>query len=216
MSAKPQPKLMTVAEYLAHERQAEFKSDFIDGRLYPVHNPFGPADPSAMAGATREHNRVKDNLAGELFGRLKECGCEQFVSDQRVRVSPTGRYAYPDIVIVCDAPQYAPDDRDALLNAQVVIEVLSDSTERYDRGLKFAGYRQQASIREVIFLAQAQPRVERYIRQPDGTWLLTVFDDPAGVFELGTVPARVPMADVYRGVDFTQYVPPPPVESGVG
>ena len=88
MSAKPQPKLMTVAEYLAHERRAEFKSDFIDGRLYPLHNPYGPADPSAMAGATREHNRVKENLVVHLGGRLPAvrprrspatsgCGCRR-------------------------------------------------------------------------------------------------------------------------------------------
>jgi len=201
MSATPAPKRMTVAEYLAHERTAEYKSDFIDGRLYPVHNPLGLADPTAMAGASREHNRVKENLVGELFARLRACGCDSYSSDQRVRVSPTGRYNYPDIVIVCEPPQYAADDRDALVNAQIIIEVLSPSTEPYDRGLKFAGYRRQDSIREVVFVAQAHPRVERFVRQPDGTWVMTVFDDPAGEVAFSTIPVRVPLANVYRGVD---------------
>jgi Uma2 family endonuclease len=215
MSAKPEPKRMTVAEYLAHERVAEYKSDFIDGRLYPVHDPFGPPDAAAMAGASREHNRVKDNLVGELYAQLRTCGCQSFSSDQRVRVSPTGRFNYPDIVIVCDPPRYAADDRDALVNAQVVIEILSPSTESYDRGLKFAGYRRQPSIREVVFVAQAEPRVERFVRQPDGTWVLTVFDDPAGEITLASVPVRVLLADVYRGVDLPPNVPPPEIESGV-
>ena len=129
-----------------------------------------------------------------------------------MRVSPTGRYNYPDIVIVCDPPQYAPDDRDALVNAQVIIEVLSDSTERYDRGLKFAGYQRQPTIREVLLVAQGHPHIDRFVRQPDGSWRLTVFDDAAGELALGTIPVRVPMADVYRGIDFSLYVPPPRIE----
>lgn len=203
MSATPAPTRMTVAEYLAHERVAEHKSDFIEGRLYPVHNPLGLADPSAMAGASREHNRVKENLIVQLGMRLLGGPCTTFSSDQRVRVSPSGRFNYPDIVVVCDPPLYAADDRDALVNAQVIIEVLSPSTEPYDRGLKFAGYRRQSTIREVVFVAQAEPRVERFERQPDGSWRLTVFDDPAGELVFGTLPIRVPLADVYRGVELT-------------
>ena len=155
-----------------------------------------------MAGASREHNRIKENLIGELFGQLKACGCQTYSSDQRVRVSLSGWYNYLDIVIVCEPTQYAADDRDALLNAQVVIEVLSDSTERYDRGLKFAGYRQQASIREVVFVAQDAPQIERFVRQPDETWSLTAFEDVSDELAFSTVSATVPLADVYRGVDF--------------
>ncbi|HYH65304.1 MAG TPA: Uma2 family endonuclease [Urbifossiella sp.] len=212
MSAKPQQKRMTVAEYLAHERAATYKSDFIDGRLYPVHNPYGPPDPTGMAGGSREHNLVKDNLAGELFGLLKPCGCTIHVSDQRVRVSPSGRYTYPDIVIVCDPPEYAGDDRDALTNPQIVIEVLSNSTERYDRGLKFAEYQRQPTIREIVLVAQGRVRAERYVRQPDGTWTYQAFDNQVGHFELATVPVRIPMSDVYRGVDLAAYAPPPEIE----
>lgn len=204
MSAKPQTPLMTVAEYLAHERAAEYKSDYIDGRLYPVHDPYRRGDPKAMAGASREHNTVQSNLFGELFTRLKACGCRVCGSDQRVRVSPTGRYNYPDIVIVCEPPQYADDDRDALVNAQVVIEVLSDSTRQYDRRLKSAGYRQHPTIREIILVEQREVLVERYVRQPDGQWTYTAFTDLAADFEFATIPARVPMADIYRGVELAE------------
>lgn len=200
MSAQPQTPLMTVAEYLAHERAAEYKSDYIDGRLYPVHDPYRRGDPAAMAGASREHNTVQSNLHGELFARLKACGCSVFGSDQRVRVSPTGRYNYPDLVIVCEPPQYADDDRDALVNAQVVIEVLSDSTRRYDRRLKSAGYRLHPTIREIILVEQDEVSVERFVRQPDGQWTHAAFTDLAADLNFATIPVTIPMADVYRGV----------------
>jgi Uma2 family endonuclease len=162
----------------------------------------------AMAGASREHNRVKENLIVQLGRRFLDGPCQSFSSDQRVRLTESGMYAYPDIVIVCDPPEFADDDRDTLTNPQIVIEVLSPSTERYDRGFKFAQYQLRASVREVIFVSQDTPRVERYVRQADETWVLTVFADAAGEFALGTppVPVRVPLADVYRGVEF----PPTP------
>lgn len=201
MSAVPKPeprKRMTEAEYLAYERTAEFKSEFFDGVLYPLHNPYG--DLQAMAGATKPHNRVKENLVGEFFMRFKGGPCQTFSSDQKVRLSDTGRFAYPNIVVVCGEPEDDPADETILANPQVVIEVLSPSTEGYDRGFKAAQYQKSPTMREIVFVAQHAMRVERYTRQPDDTWLLTVFDDPAGEMELASVPVRVPLADVYRGV----------------
>jgi Uma2 family endonuclease len=196
---KPQPpKRMTEEEYLAFERAAEFKHEFFDGVLYPLHNPYG--DLQAMAGATKPHNRVKENLIVELGGRFKGGPCQTFSSDQKVRLSDTGRFAYPDIVVVCGEPEDDPKDEHCLANPRVVIEVLSPSTEGYDRGFKAEQYRRSPTVQEVVFVAQDAPRVERYTRQPDGTWLLKVFADPAGEFELASVPVRVPLADVYRGV----------------
>lgn len=196
---KPEPKRrMTEAEYLAYERTAEFKSEFFDGVLYPLHNPYG--DLQAMAGATKPHNRVKENLIVELGGRFRGGPCQTFSSDQKVRLSDTGRFAYPDIVVVCGEPEDDPADENCLANPQVVVEVLSPSTEGYDRGFKAIQYRKSPTVRELVFVAQDAMRVERYTRQADGTWLLTVFDDPAGDMELASVPVRVPLADVYRGV----------------
>jgi Uma2 family endonuclease len=196
---KPQPpKRMTEAEYLAFERDAEYKHEFFDGVLYPLHNPY--RDLQMMAGATRPHNSIKENLIVEFGMRFKGGRCRTFSSDQKVRLSDTGRFAYPDIVVVCGEPEDDPTDANCLANPQVVIEVLSPSTEGYDRGFKAEQYRRSATVREVVFVAQDAPRVERYVRQPDGTWVLTVFADPAGEFRLGTIDVAVPLADVYRGV----------------
>jgi Uma2 family endonuclease len=196
MGAVPKKKL-TEAEYLAIENAAEFKSEFYDGVMYPLHWD----GVTAMAGANPHHNRIKENLVVDLGSLIKKGPCQSYSSDQRVRLTDTGMYAYPDIVVVCDPPQFAEDDPNTLVNPQIVIEVLSPSTEGYDRGFKFARYRRQGSLREMIFVTQDEVRVERHVRQPDGSWVLTDFNDPAGEFELGTVPVRIPMADIYRGTD---------------
>jgi Uma2 family endonuclease len=137
MSAAPKRKL-TAAEYLAIEREAPLKSEFYNGEMF------------AMAGASREHNAIKDNLIIEAGSRLKGRRCRTFSSDQRVQLTPTGMFVYPDIVLVCDPPQYSELDRDSLVNPDVVVEVLSPSTEGYDRGFKFAQYQLLPSIREYV------------------------------------------------------------------
>ncbi len=202
MSAAPKPKL-TVAEYLAIERKAEFKSEYYRGEMF------------AMAGASREHNRVKGNLDGELYSRLKGGPCQSFSSDQRVRVELTGLYTYPDIVVVCGQPEYAPEDRDTLVNPQVIFEVLSKSTEQYDRVGKFQHYKELPSLREYVLVSTNQMRIERYARQPDGSWLLHEFTDPADEFALATVPVRVPLRDVYAGVEFPPADPKTPPVRGI-
>jgi Uma2 family endonuclease len=108
--------------------------------------------------------------------------------------------------VVCDPPQFSQLDANALTNPHIVFEVMSPSTEGYDRGFKFAQYRQQRSLQEVIFVAQDQRRIERYVRQSDETWTLTTFDNPKGEFELGTISVRIPLARIYRGVDFVDEV----------
>src|SRR5439155_26498773 len=118
MSAVPKTRL-TPEQYLAIERKAEFKSEFYRGEMF------------AMAGGSEPPNAIKDNLIGELYARLKGSGCRSYSSDQRVKVSRTGLYTYPDIVIVCGKPELEDAKGDTLLNPQVVIEVLSDSTEKY-------------------------------------------------------------------------------------
>jgi Uma2 family endonuclease len=195
MSAVPKPQKLTVAEYLAVEKAAEFKSEFYRGEMF------------AMAGASREHNRVTENLVVELGRRFLGGPCQTFSRDLRVRVDPAGLYTYPDLIIVCDPPQYAAEDRDTLVNPQVIVEVLSPSTERYDRGDKYAMYQGQPTIREVLLVSQDRVRVERFVRNPDETWTQTVFADPAGEFALATVPVRVPLADVYRGVELPEHPP---------
>lgn len=194
MSAVPKRRL-TAAEYLAAERRAEFKSEFIDGDIF------------AMAGASREHNRVKENLVGELFARLKGGPSQTYSSDQRVLVETTGLYTYPDLIILCGPGAYDPADRDTLTNPMALIEVLSPSTERYDRGTKFRSYQQIPNLIEYILVAQDEPVCERYVRQADGSWALVSFVGLTSTLAFTSVPASISLADVYAGVAFPEPAP---------
>src|SRR5262245_54952093 len=183
MSAAPKRKL-TTAEYLAFERNAEQKHEFVNGEMF------------AMAGASPEHNSVTENLSIEIGSRLKGGPCRTYSRDLRVKVHRTGLYTYPDLIVVCGKPEFDPLHRDTLVNPQVVFEVLSPSTESYDRGAKFRHYQQLPSVREYVLVSQDRAQVDRFVRQPDETWVLTVFADPAAEFSLATVPVHFPLADV--------------------
>jgi Uma2 family endonuclease len=191
MSTVPK-RLLSPHEYLALERQAEFRSEFLGGEMF------------AMAGASWEHTLIKDNLAGETRSQLKSGPCRVGTSDLRIKVDSTGLYTYPDIVIVCEQPRFEDNVLDTLLNPQVIVEVLSDSTERYDRGTKFAHYRQLRSVQQYVLIAQDRALVERYIRQADDTWVLTVFSGLDQIFPFGTLPVQVALAEIYRGVEFPE------------
>lgn len=194
MSAVPKRKL-TPAEYLAIEKTAAFKSEFFNGEMF------------AMAGASRPHNTVNSNLLGELHARLKGGACRAFVNDQRVLVDRTGLYTYPDLVIVCGPVETAADDEDTITNPRVVVEVLSPSTQRDDRGAKFRQYQQLASMQEYVLVAQDEPVVERFTRQADGSWALVSFVGLEAVLAFTSVPVQVPLADIYAGVEFTDPSP---------
>jgi Uma2 family endonuclease len=185
-------RLLTPEEYLARERQADFKSEYYHGEMF------------AMSGASWEHTLIKDNLAREAGIQLRDGPCRALTSDLRVKVSATGLYTYPDIVVVCEKPQFEDKVADTLLNPRVIVEVLSDSTEKYDRGAKFGHYRQVASIQEYVLIAQDRPLVERYVRQPDGSWVLTAFSDMGLTFAFVTIPVKVPMAAIYADVEFPE------------
>ena len=194
MSAVPK-RLLTPQEYLAQERLAPFRSEYYRGEVF------------AMAGARFEHCLVKDNMAREAGSQLKDSPCRVLTSDLRVKVNATGLYTYPDIVIVCDKPQFEDDVFDTLLNPLGLVEVLSDSTEKYDRGDKFAQYRQIPFLKEFVLVAPDRALIERYVRQPDDSWLLTEFADLARTFEFSSVPVRIPLAEIYRGVEFPEQPP---------
>jgi Uma2 family endonuclease len=191
MSAVQKARL-TPEQYLAIERKAEFKSEFYNGEMF------------AMAGASYPHNRVKDNLAHLLNARLWGGPCFAITSDQRVKVSQTGLYTYPDIIIVCGEPQFEDAKLDTLLNPQVIIEVLSESTETYVRTKKFRHYKQIESLREYVLVEQDEPVLEQYVRQPDGSWTRADVEGLDGEFAFTTVAVRIPMADIYAGVVFPE------------
>ena len=187
MSAVPKPKL-TADEYLARERVAAFKSEFYQGEVF------------AMAGAGFDHNQVKDNLIRHIGNALDGSGCRTVSSDQRVRVSASGLYTYPDVAVVCGPAQFDDEFRDNLTNPRAIIEVLSDSTAAYDRGAKFRLYRGIPSLQEYVLVDPAQVLIERHVRRPDGWLAVPELTDPAGTLAFESVPAAVPVGRVYEGV----------------
>ena len=185
-------RLLSPQEYLAQERRADFRSEYYRGEMF------------TMAGASWEHTLIKDNLAGEARNQLKAGPCRVLTSDPRVKVNATGLYTYPDIVIVCEEPQFEDDVMDTLLNPRTLVAVLSDSTEKYDRGVKFGHHRQLPTVQEYVLVAQDRPLVERYVRQPDDTWLLTVFSGLSQTFAFAAVPVQIPLAEIYRGLEILE------------
>ncbi len=187
MSAEPQRHL-TVEEYLALERESETRHEYLDGEIF------------AMSGASREHNLIGTNIVGALHPQLKRSGCEQYANDMRVWIPSAGLYTYPDVVVVCDPPHFEDDERETLLNPTLIVEVLSPSTEDYDRGRKFAYYRSIPSLQVFVLVAQDRAHVEVFTRQPDDRWLLWETDDLDGTLELPEIGATLKMADVYDRV----------------
>ena len=194
MSALPKL-ILTPREYLAIERRADFKSEFFAGEMF------------AMAGASRDHNKVKDSLIAALRAAFRGGPCTTYSSDQRVLVDSTGLYTYPDIVVVCGPEKISPDDDETLVNPTAIIEVLSPSTEKYDRGAKFRNYKQIPSLQEYILVAQDEALIDRYIRQADGSWALISFVGLDDTLVFTSVLASVPLAEVYAGIAFDEPTP---------
>ncbi len=153
---------LTPEQYLALERSSEVKHEYAEGEIF------------AMSGDTRAHSLVAGNILGEIRSALSERDCEVHGSDMRLKIPATGRYVYPDVSVVCGEALFEDDEQDTLLNPKVIVEVLSRSTEPYDRGDKFENYQTLASLREYVLLSQKKVRVEHYSLQPDGTWILRV------------------------------------------
>jgi Uma2 family endonuclease len=183
-------KLISPEEYLAIERAAETRSEYLNGEMF------------AMSGTSYAHTRIKGNIAYRASVQLEGGPCEVLTSDMRVKVSSSGLYTYPDLIILCGKPELEDSYFDTLLNPQVLVEVLSDSTEKYDRGLKFEHYRRIPTLREYILVSQNRILVERFARQLNNSWNLQTFDDPKGVFPFATVAIQIPMQDIYHKVDF--------------
>ena len=190
--SRPAEQFITAADYLALERQADAKSEYLNGSIY------------AMSGASRSHNRITVNLTAALHAQLKRKPCEPFTGDLRVKVSSTGLYTYPDVVVVCGEPRFEDQHVDTLLNPTVIIEVLSDSTEAYDRGEKFAHYRALESLTDYLLVAQDQPRIEHFRRQPDGQWLYSAADGLDSQVTIANIGCVLQLAEVYERVAFAE------------
>ncbi|RLC03798.1 MAG: Uma2 family endonuclease [Deltaproteobacteria bacterium] len=179
---------MTEKEYLEIECQAEYKSEYFDGQMF------------AMSGASRAHNLIVANLIISLGIQLKSSPCRVYPSDMRLKVRENGLYTYPDVTVVCDEEKFDDEQQDTLTNPLLIIEVLSKSTEAYDRGAKFAMYRQLGSLAEYILVDQSQPLVEQYVRQEENHWLLSETKGTDAVVTLSAVNASLSLADIYDKV----------------
>jgi Uma2 family endonuclease len=175
-------------EYLSIERKAEARSEYLNGEIF------------AMVGASREHNLIVANITREVTQQLKGKPCELYPTDMRVRIPATGLYTYPDVVVVCGEPLFEDDHVDTLTNPTLIVEVLSESTESYDRGKKFSHYQTVGSLLEYLLVAQDECRAEQFIRQPDGHWMYSDARSREGVLELASIRCVLTLREVYDKV----------------
>ncbi|HYY93233.1 MAG TPA: Uma2 family endonuclease [Pyrinomonadaceae bacterium] len=175
-------------EYLSLERRAEFKSEYFDGVVY------------AMACGSERHNLIAANIIIALGVQLRDRPCRVYPSDLKVRVPNSKRFFYPDVSVVCGETRFADEARDVILNPVLVVEVLSESTEAFDRGKKFSSYQQIESLREYLLVAQDEFVVEHYLRQEDG-WLYTKASGPEADLVLPALDCRIALGDIYNKVE---------------
>lgn len=192
------PRRYTVSEYLAYEQESKEKHEYRDGQII------------AMAGGTYNHGVIVMNVGGELRQALKGKPCRVADRTVRVRIPRTPLFTYPDITVVCGEPQFDPQDPSGqtLANPRVIVEILSPTTEAYDRGEKFSRYRQLDSLEEYVLVSQDTANVETFFRQPDGGWLLMPFVGLEATARIRCLGIDLPLREVYANVTF----PPPPPE----
>ena len=180
----------TRAEYLELERAAEFKSEYINGEIF------------LMSGASRRHNVVTVNILRLLATHLLDRPCETYSGDMRVQVTDAGLYTYPDVVVVCGKPLFEDRYLDTLQNPTLIVEVLSPSTEAYDRGRKFEFYRKLPSLREYLVVSQDAPHVDRFVVDDLGRWTLTDASGLDAALDVTSIDFSLRLADVYHRIDF--------------
>jgi len=183
MASLSTPRL-TEEQYLQIERLAETKSEFHDGQMF------------AMSGGSLNHSLIAGDMIALLRSQKPE-GCRVFTSDLRIKVAATGLFTYPDCGIFCGEPQFAADRQDVILNPLLIVEILSPSTEAYDRGKKFESYRSIPSFREYLLVHQDSRHVEHYSRQDDGSWLLREHVGAGASVTINRLGVRIPLADLY-------------------
>jgi Uma2 family endonuclease len=186
MEFAAEKKILTTEQYLELERKAEFKSELINGEMY------------AMAGVTRKHNRIALNVASFLNNFLQDKPCRIYFADLRVQVSKTGMFTYPDLVITCGNEIMADKRQDTLLNPKCILEILSDSTEKYDRGEKFSHYQNLESLAEYILISQNQTKAESFLRQDDNKWLYQKVEGLENELSIQSINSKIKMEEIYK------------------
>lgn len=186
VSVAPQIR-MTEDEYLAFERASEEKHEYIDGEIF------------AMSGATREHGLISLGMGAELRSALRGRGCEAYNNDVRVYMPLSRRYVYPDASVACGRPQFKDKKLDTLLNPRVIVEILSPSTEDYDREDKFTHYKKIPSLAHYVIASQEKPLVEVFTKQQDGSWACVKYEAGQKI-ALPAIECEIEVDQVYAGV----------------
>ena len=181
--------LLTPEEYLAIERKSEIKHEYFAGEMF------------AMVGASKHHNLITANIIRVLGNQLLDRPCNVYPSDMRVKVSATGKYTYPDVVVACEEEKFDDAENDTLLNPVIVIEVLSESTEAYDRGKKFEQYQNIESLTEYLLIAQEPFRIEQYVRQSNREWRYSEYHNAEDIVKVSVIGCELALKDVYAKVE---------------
>lgn len=188
----------TLEEYFALELASEEKYEYFDGEVF------------AMSGGSPAHEEIIGNIYIRLKTRTQEKGCRIFLSGLRLKVPSQPPYRYPDLTALCEQPRYEKiGGVDALTNPSLIVEVLSNSTEAYDRGDKFTHYKSIESFREYLLVSQARPHVTHYVRMENGMWLHEEFNDLDASVRLVSLDCELTLREVYEGVEFPPLTPPP-------
>ena len=187
---QPQERLYTSDEYLERERKSNYKSEFLAGQIY------------AMSGGSPKHAKIGANIIREIGVQLKGKTCDVYTSNLKVRTTYNGLYAYPDVTVVCGSLIFHDEEEDVIVNPTLIVEVLSRTTEAYDRGQKWAQYQSIASLQTYVMIAQNEPRIEQYVRQSDDTWLLSTAAGIDKSIYLASIDCTLALSEVYDGVDF--------------
>ncbi|HWQ34006.1 MAG TPA: Uma2 family endonuclease [Blastocatellia bacterium] len=185
-----QRKLLSPEEYLALERASEIRHEYADGQIH------------AMAGESLNHSRICVNLAREISNQLKGRPCEAFSPNMKVRNGAASQFAYPDLTIVCGQPVFHDEFQDVLVNAKVIFEVLSTSTEAYDRGRKFLRYQSIETFTDYVLIAQEEPWIEHRIRRPEGEWTILSVTGLENSLYIASISCTLRLAEVYDRVVF--------------
>ena len=183
-------KLFTAQEYLELEESADYKSEYFKGEIF------------AMASASINHNQIAGNLFSQLHQQQKKHGCRITVSDLKLWIEEIDFFAYPDLMITCDKLQFFPGRTDIILNPLVIIEILSRSTEAYDRGKKFQFYRSIPSFQEYILIDQYRVHIDQFYIENTGKWTLRDYNDINDMLQFSRIDFEIPLEKVYELVDF--------------
>src|SRR5215467_10144371 len=189
--ALPRSPFYSVDEYLAMERESETRHEYIDGHVYD------------MAGESLQHSRICINLAREVSNQLRSRNCEALSPNMKVKTSNSGLFSYPDLTVVCGQPRFLDNQKDVLINPTAIFEVLSPSTEAYDRGEKFMRYRSFIeTLADYLLVSQVRPLIDHFVRRPDGQWLYSSVAELSGSVEIASIGCRLQLREVYARVDF--------------